>query len=418
MTTATELISRVKTMPNNPGIYLFYSERGDLIYVGRATSLRNRVYSYFRGKRLARPIEEMIHEVIKIDWLETDSVLEAVILESHYIKNYQPVYNVLGKDDKSWNYIAVTRDPYPKVYSIRDYDLKILERTRVNLKKEFADLFGPFPGLNMRAAQKILRQLFRFSDCEPGAKRPCLYYEMGQCLGICIGAITPEEYKKQVIRPLTWFLAGKKKAVIKDFEKRMKENAKHQHFEEAAALRNQLEKLKHIHDLTLIDRSFFENEIPASDKLIRRIEGYDISNLGPYDKVGSMVVFDERGPVKSGYRKFIVRSVAGQSDVDSLAEVMHRRLNHPEWPLPDLVLIDGGRPQLNRIKKVFNERKIVVPFIGIAKGRERKRNDFLLGTKDPSVVQWIARHRGLLIRVRDEAHRFAISFQRSKRKIK
>ncbi len=413
-----DLSAVIKSLPDAPGVYLFYNSAGELVYVGRATSLRSRVRSYFVGRRFSRPIEGMIHEVARIEWKETESVLESVILEAHYIKKFQPKYNVLGKDSKSWNYLVVTKDEYPKIETIREHDLDNLRNSGILPEKKFQNIFGPYPGLNMRTAQKILRRLFRFSICEPGAKRPCLYYQMGQCLGVCIGAISPADYKKQVIRPLTLFLGGKKKAVIRGFEKQMKASAKQENFEEAQRLRNQIQALNHIHDVTLIDKSFFENERMKEEITVQRIEGYDISNLGATDVVGSMVVFNEYGPRKSEYRKFIVRGVKGQSDVDCLAEVMNRRLNHPEWKFPNVVLVDGGRPQVNRIKNVFKERGMKIPFLGIAKGAKRKRNDFILGSAEPNFVAWASIRRGLLIRVRDEAHRFAIAFQRSKRKIK
>jgi excinuclease ABC subunit C len=269
---------------------------------------------------------------------------------------------------------------------------------------------------------KILRRLFRYSTCEPGAKRPCLYYEMGQCLGVCTGEISPADYKQRVITPLKWFLSGKKKPVIKSFEQQMKRASKDEHFEDAARLRNQLHELQRIHDVTLINQSFFQDEARQVPELVvgrpMRIEGYDISNLGATDKVASMVVFDNEGPVKSQYRKFNIKTVVGQSDVDSLAEVLERRLRRDDWAMPDVILIDGGRPQVNRAQKVFKDFGADIPFLGIAKGAERKRNDIILGNKDPKFVSWVSTHQPLLIRVRDEAHRFAITFNRSKRKIK
>lgn len=412
------LLDIAKSLPDSPGVYLFYSEKKELIYVGRATSLKSRVSSYFRGKRTPRPIEEMIHEVVKIDHEKTESVLESVILEAHYIKQFQPKYNVLGKDSKSWNYIVITKDLFPKVQTIREHELIILKKEGIDLEKKYAWIYGPYPGLNMKAAQKIIRRLFRYSVCEPGQKRPCLYYEMGQCLGVCAATISAADYKKQVIRPLTMFLSGKKKAVIKDFEKQMKAKAKAEQFEEASRLRDQIHSLQHIQDITLIDRSWFEHEQFKVESFVKRIEGYDISNLGATGMVGSMVVFQNGEPKKSEYRKFNIKTVIGQSDVDCLAEVLNRRLNHTEWPAPDLILLDGGRPQINRIKKVFSERSIRIPFLGIAKGSDRKRNDIILGVKEIQIIRWATEHRGLLIRVRDEAHRFAITFQRSKRKIR
>lgn len=413
----------IKNLPDTPGIYLYYNKSGELIYVGKATSLKSRVGSYFRGKRTPRPIEEMIHEVAKIDYKVTDSVLEAVILEAVNIKKYLPKYNVLGKDDKSWNYIVITSDPFPKVTTIRQREYQLLVQQLNKQGKQIRQskhgmVFGPYPGLNAAATLKVLRKLFHFSNCEPNTGRPCLYKEMGLCLGVCTSEITAKEYKARVITPLKWFLSGKKKPVIKEFEKRMKAAAAAQEFEEAVQLRNQLRGLQRIHDITLINKSFFELDgAEAVGLAVSRIEGYDISNLGATDKVGSMVVFDGSGPVKSEYRKFNIKTVVGQSDVDCLAEVLERRLRRADWPMPDVILLDGGWPQVNRIKNVFKQRGVTIPFLGIAKGAERKRNDIILGMKEPVFVDWAYKHQSLLIRVRDEAHRFAITFNRSKRKI-
>lgn len=428
----------ITELPDSPGIYLFFDTRKELIYVGKATSLKNRVRSYFVGRRTPRPIEEMIHEVVAIDFRPTDSALEAIILESVYIKKFQPKYNVLGKDDKSWNYIVITKEAYPRVKTLREHEL--VQFTDREKKKVYKEIFGPYPGLNTKAAMKILRRLFHFSSCEPLSGRPCLYRQMGQCLGICTGEITPEEYRRQVIRPLILFLRGNKKQVIKEFEKRMKAAGKEERFEEAARVRDQLKSLYRIHDIALMNESFVRDPATPPNPLLSgggetdppsavikkehggvRIEGYDISNLGATDKVGSMVVFDEHGPVKSAYRKFTIKRVTGQSDVDCLAEVLERRLNHPEWPLPLVFLIDGGKPQVNKIRQVIETHTSsavrTIPVIGIAKGPERKRNDIVLGDKRPETIAWVAGHTNLLIRVRDEAHRFAITFNRSKRKV-
>jgi len=152
--------------------------------------------------------------------------------------------------------------------------------------------------------------------------------------------------------------------------------------------------------------------------LIKRIEGYDISNLGSSDKVGSMVVFDDSGSLKSEYRKFKIKTVIGQSDVDCLAEVLERRLKHNDWAMPDIFLIDGGLPQVNKTKSVLREAGVNTPIVGIAKGSLRKRNDFFVVTESVEIKKWIKENKNLLIKVRDEAHRFAIAFNRAQRKIK
>ncbi len=406
---------QLERLPDNPGIYLFYNKDKELVYVGKATSLRSRVRSYFRGPRSPRPIEEMIHEVDYIAWREANSVLEAVILEAIWIQKNKPRYNVLGKDDKSWNYIVITKDAYPRVETVREREYKVL----MNTKKSRAKVFGPYPGLNTKETMKLLRRLFRFSTCEPGQKRPCIYYEMGQCLGVCVGAISAPEYRARVIHPLVLFLSGKTSAVVRLFKKEMLAASKAQDFENAARLRDQLQQLSRIQDMTIINKSFFEDSLsePASRAalLVRRVEGFDISNTGATEKVASMVVFENGEPLKAAYRKFIIKTVVGQSDVDSLAEVLGRRLNHAQWPLPDLFLIDGGRPQVRTVSKVLASRGVNTPVIGLAKGPERKRNDIILGQNSKPLILWLQSHQKLLAQVRDEAHRFAITFHRLRR---
>lgn len=443
-------VNKLKKISDNPGIYLFYTAAGDLIYVGKATSLKSRVSSYFKGARTSRPIEQMIHEVADIKWKETESVLEAVILESIAIKKYQPKYNVMGKDNKSWNYIVITKDEYPRVETTRQYDLE--QMTPADIKRAYQYIFGPYPGLNARATMKLLARLFHISFCKPDQKRPCLYYEMGQCFGVCVRAISPRDYKQRVIRPLVTLLRGRKKQLLKLLESRMKAAARADAFEEAARLRDQLSALNRIHDIALLNDSFVrdfvgESPTPLASRVkqvaeevgtdphhaspykgegnnmhepsagVVRVEGYDISNLGSTGKVGSMVVFIHGQPDKRKYRKFKIRGIEGQSDVDCLAEVIERRLNHVEWPLPTVFLIDGGKPQVNRVKEILERRQVAIPVVGIAKGPERKRNDFILGSTDRDVILFVDTNREMLIRVRDEAHRFAVGYQRKLRRL-
>ncbi|PIR03926.1 MAG: hypothetical protein COV59_01935 [Candidatus Magasanikbacteria bacterium CG11_big_fil_rev_8_21_14_0_20_39_34] len=408
------LQEKIQKFPNTPGVYFFYGKNQELLYVGKATSLKSRVKSYFLGKRGTRAIEAMIDKVENIKYKQTDSVLEAVILEANYIRDKRPKYNVLGKDDKSWNYILITKDSFPLVKTMREHEFKQLSKKDI---KQFQYLFGPYPGLNTKATLVLLRKLFQFSSCSPSAKRPCLYYQMGQCLGVCAHTITEKEYKQQVIGPLVQFLSGKKKRLIKILEKRMKKESSSQNFEEAARLRNQIFRLQRIHDVAILNKSFFEDE-RKSEGAFSRIEGYDISNLGTTGKVGSMVVFENGLSKKSDYRKFKIKTILGQSDVDCLEEVMVRRLKHTEWKYPDLFLIDGGKPQVNRVKRIFQTFGVDIPVIGIAKGPARKKNEFIFAKEEKNLVHWVYTHQDILIQVRDEAHRFAVTYQRSLRKIK
>lgn len=416
------LEKKLKTLPPSPGIYLFFNAKGELIYVGKATSLKNRVRSYFVGQKNPRPIEEMIHEVKNIKYKTTDSVLEAIILESIYIKKFQPRYNIKDKDDKSWNYIIITKDTYPRVETVRQHELI----QKQNNTKKYQSIFGPYPGLKIREALKILRRLFKFSTCRPNQRRPCLYRQMGECLGVCVNEITPADYKQKVIGPLKLFLQGKKERVIKNLEKNMRSAAHHQNFEEAGRLRNQINALRRLQDMALIGENFVSNlhlnchpersegslkrddrdssVTPQNDKL--RIEGYDISHISGTLAVGSMVVFTDGEPDKNQYRKFKIRAITQANDVGMLKEVLERRFKN-NWLLPQLILIDGGFPQVNMTKDILRQLNLSIPVVGIAKGPDRKKNE---------IIGQIANFKlKTLIAVRDEAHRFALAYHRKLR---
>lgn len=409
----TTLLHKLKPAPKTPGIYLFYNKKKALVYVGKATNLRARIHSYFVGPKSYRPIETLFAEVKNIHWLKTDSVLEAIILEAHYIKKFQPKYNVLGKDDKSWNYLYLSNDPFPQLKAIRQHEL-----VRASVRKTFRakKIFGPFPGLNTKAILKILRRLFHYSDCRPGQGKPCFYRQINLCSGVCTGEISTAEYRRKIIKPLSLFLSGKKKAVIKELKRQMLLVSKAENYEAAAILRDQIFNLKKIQDFTLLKSTVQTTPTSSFKFKISRVEGYDISNLGSTGKVGSLVTFVNGEPDKAAYKKFRIKTVAGQSDVDCLAEVLTRRLKHTEWKLPDLVLVDGGKPQLSAARGAFKKAKNDIPIVGIAKGPTRKNNKFF--TSDKQIIPWIKQNKETLIRVRDEAHRFAIKYQRQLRKIK
>lgn len=415
----SNLKKKVKSLPDKPGVYLFFDADKNLIYIGKATSLKNRVRSYFdfgeKGKKVksGRPIERFVDEVINIKYEETDSVIEAVILESNLIKKHQPRYNVDGKDNKSWNYLYLTKENFPRLRTIRARELEV-NQTKIDTR----NLFGPFPGVKTSELGKILHKLFFVSRCEQKTKaKPCFDRQIGQCLGVCTGEITTDEYKEKVITPLRLFLRGNKKRLIKNLEKKMTKVAEEEDFEEARRLRDQVKHLKKIQDITLINRDFFANlyeKISTSDI---KIEAYDISNLGETRKVGSMATIVGDEPDKSLYRKFKIKTVEGQSDVDCLAEVLSRRLKHTEWEMPDIFLVDGGKPQVNKVQKIMNKKQIEIPIIGIAKGKDRKKNEFIYNKTNKKIPELIRGNERALIKARDEAHRFAIKFQREQRKL-
>ena len=409
------LRKKARSLPDAPGIYFFYTSQKELIYIGKATSLRDRVGSYFVGKRTDRPIERFVSKIVSIRVEKTDSVLEAIIAEANAIRKHHPKYNVLGKDGKSWNYLVITDEQYPQLLALRQRDIETQRAKNLSSQKKYLYVFGPYPGLQTKATMKLLQRLFYISPCRPEAKRPCLYYQMGECLGVCAGEISATVYKERVISPLVAFLKGGKKRLIGTLQRRMKTASKRHHFEEAARLRDQVKALQHIHDVALITSSFVSSHKRSAVKF-HRVEGYDISNLGKEAKVGSMVVMEDGEVRKSEYRKFRIRTVKGQSDVDCLKEVLQRRFSHENWKKPDLIVVDGGKPQVSAVQAVLAQMGFVIPIVGIAKGPQRKKNEFVLmrglGNLRRKVVAFVVAEESKLILLRDEAHRFAIAYQR------
>jgi excinuclease ABC subunit C len=242
---------------------------------------------------------------------------------------------------------------------------------------------------------------------------------------VCVEAITVVEYRK-IIRDLVRFFEGKKDMIVKAYRRQMLRAAREKQFEEAALWRNRVHALEHIQDVAMLAR---DEEIieplrgktdsvsDVSDKQIfSRIEGYDISHVSGSATVASMVVFERGAPSKGEYRKFKINDVEGVNDVASMQEVLRRRFHHTEWRKPDLLLIDGGAPQVHAVEQVVHgELGLSIPIVGIAKGPERKRNDLIFTTADRTLAEACQRHHLVLEQVRDEAHRFAITFHRTLR---
>jgi excinuclease ABC subunit C len=392
-----DLISKVKNFPQKPGVYLMKNKNGEIIYIGKASNLQKRVLSYFQKAHDQR-IEKLLQEVDDIAYQIQDTTIEALILESNLIKKYQPKYNIREKDDKSFLYILITNEKFPRVLLVRKKDIK----------DNSGEVFGPFTqAQNLRQALKIIRKIFPH-NLHPENKipqdKPCFDYQIGLCPGTCIQKITPKEYAK-TIKNIKLFLSGKKKKVLEKLKKEMETASKNLEFELAQKIKNQIFALTHIQDIALIQEDKFNLEEGA-----KRIEGYDISNISGKLAVGSMVVFLNDQPQKSEYKKFKIKTVNTINDVLMLKEVLERRFNHKEWTLPDLILIDGGKAQVNIAKKVLKKLKLNIPVIGIAKGPKRKKNEFI--GKIPNGF-----NKDLLIKVRDKAHRFALSYHRRIRKV-
>lgn len=385
---------------------------GAIIYVGKATSLKRRVRQHFERPH-SNMIEEMTTLVREIDYIEKPTALEALILEANLIKFYWPKYNTLQKDNKSFMYLAITDEDFPKPLLIRGTDLDD------DSSKKYKAVFGPYTSSrSLRAALDMIRKVFPWSTCEPNQKRPCFYAHLKLCPGVCTGRISKEDYGK-IIRDLIKFFEGKKDDLLKQYQKDMKAAAKSQDFELAAQLRNKVFFLEHIQDIAILKREDDEvdrikpGEAPIN--LFGRIECYDISHISGTSTVASMVVFENGAPAKSEYRKFHIKSHDQNNDVASMKEVLMRRFKHDEWRKPDLLLIDGGLPQVHAAEEVLHFMEIQVPTVGIAKGAERKRNDIICSRVSLELCQVCEQHVDLLAQVRDEAHRFAIKFHRTTR---
>lgn len=397
-------------LPETPGVYLMKDARGKLLYVGKAGNLKRRVSSYFLRPHDAR-IEGLVARIARIDHKDTDSALEALILESALIKRHQPPFNVREKDDKSFLYVGITKEEFPRVLLLRGKELNV-EGGAPPLRARF----GPFVSAsNLKEALRIMRRIFPWNTHEPekvGAmRRPCFDHQIGLCPGTCIGAVTKGEYMRTV-RNIALFLSGQKGRVAAGLERDMKSASGRLEFEKAERIKRQLFALRHVQDTALIGDGEIADRGLGTERSAKRIEGYDISNISGTDPVGSMVVFSGDRPAKGEYRKFIIRSVAGSNDVGMLREMLDRRFSRAAdekgWARPDLVLVDGGKGQVNAAREVLAGKGIAIPVLGIAKGPERKRND-IVGTRP----EWVSART--LERVRDEAHRFAITFHKRRR---
>ncbi len=406
---------KIKKFPKTPGVYLMKNAEGKIVYVGKATSLRDRVASYF-ARPHERRMENLVREIANIEYQKTPTVIEALVLEANLIKKYSPKYNVKEKDDKSFLYVAFSKDKFPKIFLIRGLEIK---RLSPQSKKQITKLFGPYTSAaSLRAALDILRKIFPYRDCQTFPKRPCLQYHLKRCSAPCTGLITGPDYRKN-IKNIILFFEGRKEKILKNLRKEMNGASRQENFELAGKLRNKIFSLEHIQDVAVI-KSDISRDLGdrAGINIFGRIEGYDISNISGTSATGSMVVFGDGKPNKKEYRKFKIKTVTGANDVGMIREVISRRLKHAEWPLPDLILVDGGWGQINAVREILTEHKIEISVIGIAKGFDRKQDRLLYGEENPELGRLAGQYKDILLRVRDEAHRFAIGYHKILRKNK
>ena len=413
-------------IPKSPGSYQFFDEKNVIIYVGKAANLNSRVLSYWQKSTNHSPAKHAMMKMIKkVEWIETDSEIEALLLESNLIKKHQPQFNVLMRDDKRFLYIYIsTDDEIPGVHTSR------------NLGKS-GKYFGPFVSAQaVKETLKAIRKIWPYCTERKIQKSPCFYYQVNKCLGVCSGLISREEYMKKIIKPIVLFFEGKKDRIIKNLEKEQKILEKKGKIEEARKikfyLKNMKNVLEHTNILGLVDK--YATDVIELAKVLNlaktpnRIEGYDISNIFGEEAVGSMVVFEEGEANKKEYKKFRIKVSEKDGDIGMLKEVLERRvarsmLKKNAWPLPDLIIIDGGKAQLNLVLKILKKNNLDIPAISISKGsglRSAGARDklFFPGEKNPLELSLSSPAMHLIKRVRDESHRFAIKYHRELRRKK
>jgi excinuclease ABC subunit C len=405
-------------MPDSPGVYIFRDAQKRPLYIGRATSLKDRTKSYFsndlivtRGPRII----DMVTRAKSLSWQETDSVLEAIILESLLIKRYQPHYNVDERDDKSDQYVIITDEAWPRVFlaRARDFDAAAKEN---RLPYKVKARFGPFvqSGL-IKEALKILRKMFPFKDKKSHDPRHEDFYRSLGRSPEGNDANAKRRYQR-TIGNLILFFEGKKAALRAKLERDMKAHARKMEFEEAGRVKKLLYALDHINDIALIkeqeERSKKQGERKGGNFLTIdfRIEAYDIAHLSGTNVVGAMAVNVNGESAPAEYRKFkLSRQV--NNDIAGLVEILSRRLNHSEWSYPDLIVVDGNQNQLKAAEAVLKARRITIPVVAVTKDERHKAAD-LIGDGSQLAVELIGRNRKAIIAVNAEAHRFVINFHR------
>ena len=525
-----EIVSKI---PFEPGIYMMKDENGKIIYVGKAISLRKRVRQYFQKNNKSTRIEKMVTYIRDISYIVTKNEVEALALECNYIKEHNPKFNVMLKDDKTYPYIKINvKDEYPVIYVTR------------KLKKDGAMYFGPYTNVGaMRSALATIKEIFPLKRCnfnlqKRKIKNPCLYYHIGKCLGPCINDVNLEEYKN-MINQVVLFLQGKDKEIKDLITKQIEESIERLDFERAQILKNRIdsiEKIKekqtvsnlnenstdifgYVHNIDtlyiqifkirnyrivlhdnveikeihkdeveeslteIVSRYYIDNnDIPKKvyiklndenvnlinnlfnninlkidifcpkkgEKLnlikmvennininiedkkknvvddladlldfkqgLDSIECYDISNLRNEFIVGCMIRFENGKLNKKMYRKFKIKSTLTQDDPKCMYEIITRRLNHvTDWPLPDVILIDGGKTQLSMVKKAFEQVDESTNIYGMVKN-DKHRTRGLIELKGEEFD--LTEHKNILnflTFLQDEVHRFTISYHRSLR---
>lgn len=438
------MLKKAADLPQSSGVYLFKNSKAKIIYVGKAKNLRDRVKSYFSlDFAMGTKTQALVERTSELDFIETQSELEALILEAELIRRHRPKYNISLKDDKSCLYIVISKEKV-EVAGKKVSLSKVLTSRKSDLKKSDV-VFGPFSeAATAKFVVRAIRKIIPYRDCkrtkfsrQQKLMRPCLYGDLGLCQAPCTGAVSPKEYQKDMSR-IKKLLLGESQKVLKALEREMKFLSKRQSFEEAARKRDTIGKFRCITQSFKDVQKYVENpylvedllqkaledlteKIFILDKIPRRIECYDISDISGKEATGSMVVAVNGRIVKGKYKKFKIRAEGQPDDFEMLREVIRRRFKEKSrkdlkrkakrgWAKPDLIVVDGGRGQVSAVLSALDEGGLKLPVAGLAKKEEvvvfrKDSGDFVELKLDRS-------NEGLklLQRLRDESHRFAKSY--------
>jgi excinuclease ABC subunit C len=393
----------VDSLPEAPGVYLYKDAGGNVIYIGKAKSLKKRVQSYF-SRFLSSKTQNLVSRIADIEYILAPSEFQAQLLEASLIKERQPYYNISLKDDKSFPLIKITSEKFPLVSICRLKD-------QAPGKKDTNIYYGPYANAKiLRQALKVMRRIFGFRSCETMPKSPCLYYRLKLCPGPCAGRISAAGYK-DIIKNIRLFLDSKYTELIDKLSFEMRQASQAHCFEEAARIRDTINALSAIGRtepyFSSADQTQALKTLLGLKKMPLRIEGFDISNISGKEATGSMVSFYKGAPDKGNYRRFRIKTVNAIDDYAMLREVVKRRysrLVREGLSMPDLILIDGGRQHLLACEDELSKLGLDVPVMSIEKQDEKL---YIKGRAAPIKTSHDTAGLNLIRRVRDEAHRFA-----------
>lgn len=419
---AEQIFKVLKKIPDKTGVYFFKDPAGRILYIGKAVNLRKRL-AFYRRWQTNKKISWLVAAAEKIEFLTTDSELEALLLEMELIKKFRPAFNVIWKDDKRPLYIGISGGELPRVFLTR------------KTKERSLTLYGPFPSsYKARSIYKLLRQVFTFCQ-EENPTKPCFYSHLGLC-SPCPGYIkklTGEKRRektrqyRQQIRQLKKVLAGRVKPVLQELNRQVKKASLKEDFQLAGFYKKRWELVNYLrHYPASLDQYLTQPAILSdigqeqmrtlADFLqltkVVVIEGYDIAHISGQFAVGSLVSFRLGLPDKNSYRRFRIKNLTEQNDTLMLQQVLSRRLQHKDWPLPDVLLVDGGKAQVAALMLVLQQHHLSLPVVGLSKQRE----EIILKIKEKFVSYNFSSDSPilqLLQKIRDEAHRFATSYYKN-----